>query len=30
MGNGASLPGRGGCVGIIMKKCIIILVEKTE
>ena len=30
MSNGASLPGRGGCVGIMMKKCIIILVEKTE
>ena len=30
MGNGASLSGRGGCVGIMMKKCIIILVENTE
>ena len=30
MGNGANLLGRGGCVGTMMKKCFIILIEKTE
>ena len=27
MGNGASVSGRGDCVGTRMKKCIIILIE---